>query len=60
MKSDYVAAFIQDGEVFCDDCLGDIEPNEGLSPIFACSEWSEYPVCVICGEVHDYVTKIEE
>ena len=49
-----------DGAVYCVSCLPDgvDEDSEGVSPIFADSEWETYPVCSHCGEVHEYVNLI--
>ena len=57
MKSYDFYAVIYDGEVYCNICLSydiGIHHND-VTPIFADSEWESYPVCVECGQEHDYV-----
>ena len=49
------------GDIYCLKCLPkgvDVNSDE-VSPIFADSEWDEYPTCGVCFEIHDYVSKIE-
>jgi len=49
------------GEVYCVTCLpeGVSVEDEEIQPIFALDEVDEYPVCTECGEVHEYMTKLE-
>lgn len=48
-------------EIYCVECLPDgVDMQQGdVAPIFACSEWDSYPVCTVCGRVHDYVVLLE-
>ncbi len=58
MKSYDWEAVIYDDSVWCVECLPDkvdILTEQELFPIFANSEWDNYPVCCKCGAVHDYV-----
>lgn len=50
-----------EGEIYCVGCLPNgIDMQSGnVSPIFAASEWDIYPVCCVCGQVHDYVGLLE-
>ena len=61
MKSYDFEAVTYDGDVYCKFCLpnGVNIDDEEVSPIFADSEWDAFPVCYICGEVHEYVDIIE-
>ena len=57
MKSYDCEAVVYDGEIYCVECLPsevDIQ-SEDVMPIFADSEWDNYPVCCICGYEHNYV-----
>ena len=56
--SHYACAF--DSEVYCNSCLldGASVDSQAVGPIFADSEWDDYPVCCKCGEIHDYVVKL--
>lgn len=56
MKSyDFEAVIVEDG-VFCLECVPpNVEAEDGF-PIFADSEWENYPVCCVCNFVHEYVT----
>lgn len=54
-------AVIWEGDIRCTECLPkdiDVE-DESISPIFAGSEWDYYPVCAVCGCVHEYITLLE-
>lgn len=44
-------------DVWCVGCLpGNVDVEDpGVDPIFASSEVDEYPVCSVCGAVHDYM-----
>ena len=57
MKSYDFEAIAYGGECYCVDCLpnGVSVNDEDVYPIFADSEWDDYPVCAVCGTVHDYV-----
>ena len=57
---DYYAV-VYDNEIYCLNCLPvDVTvQSEEITPIFAGSEWDEYPVCCVCGHEHDYVIKLE-
>ena len=57
MNSAHFDAVTYDGSVYCCKCLE--SATEGVYPIFADSEWDSYPVCDICGQVHDYVKLTE-
>lgn len=58
MKAYDYEAVTYDGDVYCLGCLpaGVTDGTDGVSPIFADSEWDDYPVCTACGAVHDYVS----
>jgi hypothetical protein len=58
MKSYDFDAVAYDGAVYCTQCLpeGITTESDGVSPIFADSEWDAYPVCDHCHGVHDYVS----
>jgi hypothetical protein len=59
MKSFDYYAMVYDGEIYCTGCLPDGVTEADASPIFADSEWEYAPVCCNCGEVHDYMTVLE-
>lgn len=48
-------AVIYDGDVYCISCLPETVSEDEYEPIFADSEWQEYPVCCECEETHFYV-----
>lgn len=60
MKVDDYEAVAYDGEIYCIDCLpeGITVDTEEVNPVFADSEWDNYPVCASCGEIHSYVNVI--
>ena len=62
MKSYDFEAMAYDGAVYCIECLpsGVNEDDEEVSPVFADSEWDYYPVCCVCGTIHDYVSLTSE
>jgi len=62
MKSYDYYAVAYDASVYCVKCLpeGVTVNSEDVYPVFADSEWDYYPVCDVCGTVHDYVNLIEE
>ena len=62
MKSYDFEAIAYEGECYCVDCLpnGVSVNDEDVYPIFADSEWDDYPVCAVCGTVHDYVGLISK
>lgn len=53
---DFDAVYFE-GECYCNECLPDnMDTNEEeVSPIFAESSCSTYPVCIKCGYVHTYM-----
>ena len=55
MKSYDYEAVAYDGDVYCLGCLPEGVNEDDAYPIFADSEWDYYPVCCVCGGVHDYV-----
>jgi hypothetical protein len=61
MKAYDYFAVVYGGEVFCTECVPQgVNPSgDDCYPIFADSEWSYYPECVVCGREHDYITLIE-
>lgn len=58
MKAWDFDAVYYDGECYCNECLPDgvSSDDEEVSPIFADSEADYYPVCTVCGTVHDYTS----
>jgi hypothetical protein len=55
-------AVTYDGAVYCNTCLPSevTIDSEGVSPIFAGSEWDCYPTCDACHAEHDYVSLTTE
>ncbi len=61
MKSyDYNAIIINQCTVVCADCVPGGILEDDYTPIFADSEVSFYPVCEVCGEIHDYMNKLPD
>lgn len=48
-------AVVYDGDAYCLSCLPETVSEDEYEPIFADSEWQEYPVCCECQEIHFYV-----
>lgn len=48
-------------KIYCIKCLpvGVTTDDLDVAPVFADSEWDVYPVCAVCGCVHDYVVLLE-
>lgn len=59
MKSFDYEAVIFDGDVYCVECLPTTASKEDCDPIFADSEWDNYPTCCECFHTHDYVSLIQ-
>lgn len=59
MKSYDYEAVVFDGEIYCIECLPTNASKEECDPIFADSEWDNYPTCCECFHVHDYVSLIQ-
>ena len=60
MKSDTFEAVTYEGEVYCIECIPEIDldldiDSEGVHPIFAGEEWDYAPSCNVCGETHSYM-----
>ena len=57
MKAWDYEAIGYEGEIYCTGCLPDgVDMQSGdVAPIFESSTWDSYPVCCVCGKVHDYV-----
>lgn len=51
-------AVIYDSAIHCLSCLPENVTEKDYEPIFADSEWDEYPTCDCCGKIHDYVKLI--
>ena len=51
-------AVIYDSAIHCLSCLPENVTEKDYKPIFADSEWDEYPTCDCCGKIHDYVKLI--
>ena len=51
-----------EGDTYCIGCLPDgVGMQSGnVAPIFECSSWDTYPICIVCGHEHDYVGLILE
>lgn len=52
-----------DSDFYCVECLPDgvdSEDSELVTPVFASDELDYYPVCCVCGKVHEYMVLIEE
>jgi hypothetical protein len=62
MKSFDYEAVVYEDEVYCVGCLpeGVGVDDEGVSPIFADSEWDYYPICTVCCEPHKYMNLTAE
>lgn len=62
MKADDYKAVFYGGSVYCTSCLPrGVDPGgSDVEPIYAASEWEEYPQCVVCGAEHDYVVMVED
>ena len=54
---DYNAVVYED-EIYCIGCLPATtdEDSDDVYPIFAGSEWDSYPICTVCGNLHEYVS----
>ena len=55
-------AYTYDGDIYCAECLPeevDIDHQE-VHPVCSYDEWSYIPDCGKCGELHTYVTVIED
>jgi len=56
MKTCDSYGYTYDGGCYCQDHLPVNEDDPGVYPIFADSAWNNYPSCVICGKVFNYVS----
>lgn len=48
-------AVIYCGQCLCVACLPPDHNSEDVEPIFKDTEIDSYPLCALCGELHDYM-----